>query len=97
MALQFTTDAADQPPVAERRGARRHPPGSSCGELKIQCCVPQRRTSDYQPLQGCNCETPPWFSEENGGTQFFPAGKYARGVECSGSRCDNMRLLVCEL
>lgn len=41
-----------------------------------------------------SCKWTGWFSEE-AGYNYFPAGYYATGVQCSGSYCDNLRYYVC--
>jgi len=42
------------------------------------------------------CKWTNWFSEESGGyATGWPAGYYATGLNCSGSRCDNMRYYIC--
>lgn len=67
--------------------------GSNCSDLKIQCRVPHSsKAPEFR-----TCVTTAWVSEENGGQLLFPPGMYPIEVECGGSRCDNVRFLVCDL
>jgi hypothetical protein len=59
--------------------------GSNCDNVSIEC--------SQIPLTRYNCD---WFgplSEEQGYAEF--GGKYASGMFCSGSRCDNHFYYIC--
>jgi hypothetical protein len=65
--------------------------GGNCDDVAIQCTRVSNRTAG-------SCR---WadrtFSEEFPNTYATPAGWYARGLACSGSRCDNLRVYECQL
>lgn len=42
-----------------------------------------------------SCQWTGWFSEEGGGYNYFPSGKFAAGIACSGSYCDRVAYYVC--
>ncbi len=46
-------------------------------------------------VQTHQCHWTGWFSEENGGVSHCSGSTFVRGVQCSGSRCDNLRLQCC--
>jgi hypothetical protein len=65
--------------------------GSNCDDISIQCTqVTNRGTGSCR-----------WadrqFSEEFPNTYSLPSGWYARGLACTGSRCDNLRVYECQL
>jgi hypothetical protein len=65
--------------------------GANCDDLSIQCTRVTNRT-----VGACR-----WadrqFSEEFPNTYVLPTGWYARGLACSGSRCDNLRVYECQM
>ncbi len=70
--------------------------GSYSDNVRIRC------SPTTFPPQGVNCKWMPYFSEENGGTQYFDydvqslAVGVAVAVQCGGSYCDNMSYYICE-
>lgn len=67
--------------------------GRYCDEMSMQC-----ERIDAPPFHsgdGYNCEWTRWFSEELAGGFSWTAGKYARGMQCRGSYCDDVRFYVC--
>lgn len=65
--------------------------GGNCDDISIQCSRVTNRT-----IGTCR-----WadrtFSEEFPNTYDIPAGYYAGGLACTGSRCDNLRVYECPL
>lgn len=62
--------------------------GPYCDELSIACRY-------FPSASPHGCRWTGWISEEGGGSLYFGAGYYARGVRCSGRYCDNKRFYVC--
>lgn len=64
--------------------------GGWCDNVSIECT--------YYPnvAEPQVCFWTGWISEEGGGTLAFGPGFYARGAQCSGGYCDNMRFYVCQ-
>ena len=69
--------------------------GSYADNIRIRCSP-----TTFPPT--VNCKWMPYFSEENGGTQWFDydvmslAAGVAVAVQCSGRYCDNMSYYICE-
>lgn len=65
--------------------------GGNCDDISIECTRVTNRTvgtcrwADRQ------------FSEEFPNTYSLPSGWFARGLACTGSRCDNLRVYECQL
>lgn len=65
--------------------------GSNCDDISIQCTrVTNRGTGTCRWADRT-------FSEEFPNTYNSPAGWFARGLACSGSKCDNLRIYECPL
>jgi hypothetical protein len=65
--------------------------GSSCDDLSVQCTRVSNRaagTCRWADRQ---------FSEEFPNQYDLPSGWFARGLACTGSKCDNLRVYECVL
>lgn len=60
--------------------------GGDCDDMSLEC------TTTNRPGTGCLWSA--WFSEEDP-TFTVPSGHYIKGMQCSGSRCDNVRAYYC--
>ncbi|MBK8265079.1 MAG: hypothetical protein IPK80_27580 [Nannocystis sp.] len=69
--------------------------GGNCDKISLQCT--STFSGVYFPKVPINCWWTGWVSEENGGTLWLNAGWKVRGVQCSGSRCDNKRFQICDV
>ena len=62
----------------------------NCDNVSLEC-------SQMANVSAHDCNWTGWHSEESGGQLWFGTGYYARGAECRGSKCDDMRYYVCQL
>lgn len=67
--------------------------GKYCDNIAIQCASTSPPGQQWPPKYPPQCQWTGWMSEENGGTLWI--NSRVRGVQCSGSYCDNKRFYVC--
>jgi hypothetical protein len=66
--------------------------GSYSDNLELICAPLSFSSGHYWNT----CKWTNWFSEESGGYPTgWTSGYYAAGINCSGSRCDNVRYYIC--
>jgi hypothetical protein len=68
--------------------------GRYCDNVSLQCSYIGNASNQNVP--GHDCKWTSFTSEENG-ILWFGDGYYARGANCRGDYCDNIRFWVCKL
>ncbi len=63
--------------------------GDNCDNMTVEC------TTASGALAQTNCQWTPWFSEEDA-SFLANVGDAVRGMQCSGTHCDNVRFFVCD-
>lgn len=74
--------------------------GRYCDKISVECGQARAsllRGGASYPVGVTDCSWTGWYSEEQGTSINFGANRYATGVECSGSYCDQKRFFVCSM
>jgi hypothetical protein len=73
--------------------------GKYCDNIKVECGEATAPWFGNQRLAVgvTNCSWTGWYSEEQGTAINFGTNRYATGVECNGSYCDQKRFYVCSM
>jgi hypothetical protein len=65
--------------------------GAYCDDVAVQCT----QMLSLPSWSAVNCHWVGPFSEENGTSNLFGTGWFAKSVRCTGKYCDNMEFEVC--